>query len=122
MATKKQFQDFNKAMVKYLTAIGATKLVNNNALMDHYSVETIGGNLTVKIETDEHYKEFKSCKIYSIYSCFEDTSKVNEIFKDKTYSNKERLNPYSSKWNFHYMTAQDTLTTFTNELNQLLIK
>jgi hypothetical protein len=117
MATKKQFKDFNKAIVKYLTAIGATKLVNNNTLMDHYSVETIGGNLTVKIETDEHYKEFKNTGVYSVFCCFKDTDKINNIL-----GKCNRLNPYSSKWNFHYNDGNDCLSMFIREITPLLLK
>lgn len=110
MASKKVQQAFYEKALEYILSIGA-KNRNIGPLISHYKIETIAGTLNIT------FHEPDKSDVFSIFCQFVDTDMVNKIL-----GKNDRLNPYSSKWNFHYMAANECLEIFKNELTPLLSK
>ena len=109
MASKKQQQLFYEDVLLYILSVGA-KNRHIGDICSHYKMDTKAGLLFIFLETPQ------TSKVFTICTRFEDTQKANEIL-----GKRERLNPFSSKWNFHYWSADECLSRFQMELTPLLL-
>ena len=110
MASIKMLEAFNKRVVKALQKLGAISVEKEYRY--ELSIETKAGLLEVSL-----HKEESPCKIYSIFSRFEDVDKANKVL---TPINKENLNTYSGKFNFHYRSSDTCLEVFLFSLKEIL--
>ena len=77
-----------------------------------WSLQTKAGELRISV----HSPEPSHC--FSIFTCFEDVKKANEIVKEVGLD--DHLNPYSGKWNYHLSNETDCLAYFEGSLNKIV--
>lgn len=111
MASVKMLAKFNKDVIKEIVGLGA-KPNPDQSWHDSYSIQTKAGKLDVTL-----FREEKPSEVFSIFCRFDDPKLANEVL-DAT--NKENLNTYSGKWNYHYRSGESCLEVFMMSLKEIL--
>lgn len=110
MATKKQHEQFNKSVEKYLISIGGNK-VDTQCFGFRYKLNTLAGELFVSCH------EAENSEVFSVYCRFEQPERAKEVLSKWE---QDRLNPYSGKWNYHQRNASYLLNGLKANLSDLI--
>jgi hypothetical protein len=109
MATKKQQQCFYESALELALKLGA-KNKHTGRLASEYELETKAGKLSI------HFKEPEASNVFTIFCKFDNPEKAKDAVIEK-----ERLNIFSGKYNFHYFNPDELLYYFEKEIKPILI-
>ena len=112
MATKKQMQQFNDTVEKYLISIGASKL--NRRMGEGYTGFTYNVNTNVGT-MDVSCHEAEASKVFSIYMVFDDHKRaLSELGRNDIGQ--------TGKWNVHEYTATEAITMMKYKIGRAIEK
>ena len=104
---KREAEKFINEIEKLLNSRDDIKQVESSSSMNEYVMNTCVGLLIINTEKWEH---IKGGSVYSIYTCFKDSTRASEELPFE-------INAYTGKYNFHSFSDIECYCKFKEFLN-----